>query len=248
MDKEGGLSLPQLQSKELGLEHQLEKIRSKQNASLAQINLLKEQVNVARRERVVFSNVFKKLENDIKQKDEQYKKVLIQSLQLENEKKSQEEKLANIKISAQIEEDTFEEEYDNYLVHANEEYFSNEVIPAYNPDENKAFAEQAKVENSEGLRDKAPMRMISQVESLASIQSQVQNYEYMFNKLEKEVGTEGIDNIVHTYNTIDQENQKLYNHVNEKEDEVRRLPHSSQPADHAPPGGDQGHRAAHQGD
>jgi hypothetical protein len=36
--------------------------------------MLKEDVNMARRERVIYSNVFKKLESDIKKKDEEYKK------------------------------------------------------------------------------------------------------------------------------------------------------------------------------
>ncbi len=39
--------------------------------------MLKEEVNTVRRERVIFSNVFKKLESDIKMNDEDYKKVLI---------------------------------------------------------------------------------------------------------------------------------------------------------------------------
>jgi len=56
------------------LEYRLEQIRQKHNESLAQIGLLKEEANAARRERVIFSNVFKKLESDIKLKEEEFKK------------------------------------------------------------------------------------------------------------------------------------------------------------------------------
>ena len=33
-----------------------------------------EQINIARRERVIFSNVFKKLESDIRAKEEEFKR------------------------------------------------------------------------------------------------------------------------------------------------------------------------------
>ncbi len=42
---------------------------------------------MARRERVIYSNVFKKLESDIKKKDEEYKKQLIIRMQVDEEKK-----------------------------------------------------------------------------------------------------------------------------------------------------------------
>jgi len=47
--------------------------------------MIRESVNVTRRERVIFSNVFKKLENDIKNKDEFFKKLLIQRFQVDYE-------------------------------------------------------------------------------------------------------------------------------------------------------------------
>lgn len=64
---------------------------------MAQINLMKEEVNIARRERVIFSNVFKKLETDIKQSDEEFKKYLIIKMQKDEEKKELEEELNQLK-------------------------------------------------------------------------------------------------------------------------------------------------------
>ena len=46
---------------------------------MAEIKRLKEDVNIVRRERVIFDNVFKKLEIDLKQKEEELKKYLIES-------------------------------------------------------------------------------------------------------------------------------------------------------------------------
>lgn len=58
---------------------------------------MKEEVNIARRERVIFSNVFKKLETDIKQSDEEFKKYLIIKMQKDEEKKELEEELNQLK-------------------------------------------------------------------------------------------------------------------------------------------------------
>lgn len=66
LNKADGQAIPQLIKKEKQLEYKLEKARCRHNEALAQINLMKEDVNIARRERVIFSNVFKKLETDIK--------------------------------------------------------------------------------------------------------------------------------------------------------------------------------------
>lgn len=57
--------IPNLQKKLKTLNHQYDKIRNKHNESLAEIKRLKEDVNAARRERVIFDSVFKKLESDL---------------------------------------------------------------------------------------------------------------------------------------------------------------------------------------
>jgi hypothetical protein len=51
------------------------------------INMLKEEVNMVRRERVIFSNVFKKLESDIKLKDEEFKKYMIEKMHVDAKKR-----------------------------------------------------------------------------------------------------------------------------------------------------------------
>ena len=47
---------------------------------MAEIKRLKEEVNLVRRERVIFDNVFKKLEMDLKLKEEELKKYLRETI------------------------------------------------------------------------------------------------------------------------------------------------------------------------
>ena len=76
----------------------MEKTRQKHNESLAEIKRLKEyfhlfkliylkyylirEVNASRRERVIFDNVFKNLEQDLKMMEEELKKYLFETLQV----------------------------------------------------------------------------------------------------------------------------------------------------------------------
>jgi hypothetical protein len=53
---------------------------------LAEIKRLHENVNLVRRERVIFDNVFEKLEQDLKNKEEILKKYLLDHIKIENER------------------------------------------------------------------------------------------------------------------------------------------------------------------
>lgn len=105
--------MPHLQKKVKTLEYRLEKTRQRHNESLAEIKRLKEDVNAARRERVIFDNVFKKLETDLKFKEEEFKKYLLENLQVEKERNQAEEELNKIKGEAEKEVKHFKMEYEN---------------------------------------------------------------------------------------------------------------------------------------
>ena len=89
--------LPNLVKKVKTLEYTLEKIRMRHNESLAEIKRLKEEVNAARRERVIFDSVFKKLESDLKLKEEELKKYLFEAMQVDKEKNIAQKELCRIK-------------------------------------------------------------------------------------------------------------------------------------------------------
>ena len=64
---------------------------------MAEIKRLKEEVNLVRRERVIFDNVFKKLEMDLKLKEEELKKYLKETIQIENDRAVILDDLQNVK-------------------------------------------------------------------------------------------------------------------------------------------------------
>ena len=67
-------------------EYQLDNTSLKNNQALAEIKRLIEEVNLVRRERVIFDNVFYKLEEDINNKEIQLKKNIALTIKEENQK------------------------------------------------------------------------------------------------------------------------------------------------------------------
>lgn len=61
------------------IEYDLKQILHKHNEEIAKINSMKAAANAARDERVVYSNLFKKIEKEIKHYEEIYKDTLIKN-------------------------------------------------------------------------------------------------------------------------------------------------------------------------
>ena len=76
-------------------EYKLQTTNLKNNQALAEIQRLVEDVNLVRRERVIFDNVFYKLEEDIYKKEEQLKKYIGMALSLETVRHNYLDKLAD---------------------------------------------------------------------------------------------------------------------------------------------------------
>ena len=68
-----------IQKKVKKVEYDIKQIEHKFNEQIAKINWLKEQANASRDERVVYSNLFNKIEKEIKHYEEIYKQTLIKN-------------------------------------------------------------------------------------------------------------------------------------------------------------------------
>ncbi|KAL4426281.1 hypothetical protein ABPG74_018698 [Tetrahymena malaccensis] len=273
MSQSNGIALPQLQAKIKQLEYKLEKTRSRHNESLAQINMLKEQVNMARRERVIFSNVFKKLESDIKLKDEEFKKYMIEKMHVDIKKKQLEEELQKIKLRAKKEVLLFKNEYQQLFnqskAQQQQQQQSNNESLEYNPGQKRIFetevilneqlntannttiinnnsiisnnnnpnnmsatnnpnyiipnnstmTNQSSILNNKNINQKNQANSIN----LQVTQEELQKYQFMFQKIQKEVGIDDLDHLIYLFENIDKENNDLYESANSKSDEIDAL-------------------------
>lgn len=97
----------QLMKKVKAYEYKLDKMKQKHNQALAEIKRLHENVNLVRRERVIFDNVFEKLEQDLKNKEEILKKYLLDHIKIENERSNILEDLKSVQTNAHDQKETF---------------------------------------------------------------------------------------------------------------------------------------------
>jgi len=76
----------QFMKKVKAYEQKIEKLKTKQNVTLSDISGLKDEVNLMRRERVIYDSVFKKLELDLKVKEEELKRQIREAINVEHDR------------------------------------------------------------------------------------------------------------------------------------------------------------------
>ncbi|CAD8132371.1 unnamed protein product [Paramecium octaurelia] len=214
MSNSDGIQLPSLIKKQKTLESQLEQIKLKHNESLAEINQLMEQINTARRERVIYSNVFKKLESDIRAKEEEFKKQLLIRKQIEHELNQCQEQFDKMKEQANQVVESNKQEYTqilktNRLDETEEQSPKNQQQQQQQQIKQESKSQQIK----ESQQPKQQIQMQKDVED-------VTNYELMFEKLKKETGLNSIEEIIHTFRTIEETNNELFKKANVLSDQI----------------------------
>lgn len=98
------------------MEHSLEQKKQNLNKLLDEIKTQKNYINILRRDRVIFDNVFKELEREIMLKEQGFKAVLYEHTQVLQEKNMAEEELNKIKGESEKEMVYFSKGYDNAFV------------------------------------------------------------------------------------------------------------------------------------
>ena len=102
--------LSELEIKLKKTEAKLEKTQQKFNESKAEIVKMKDEINIARKERTTFDSVFKQLEMEIKNKENEFKTLLFNNMRIEREKKAAEDNLKELNINWKTDQKKFIEE------------------------------------------------------------------------------------------------------------------------------------------
>ena len=92
-------------------ENKLSRILTKHNIQLAEIQEIKEELNVARRERVIHSTVFKAIERDAIQKQNDYRELILKSEMMKKEISVLMESLQDLHNLSERESKGFEQQY-----------------------------------------------------------------------------------------------------------------------------------------
>merc|ERR1719386_138801 len=93
------------------LENRLDKARQKFNEAIAAHRSLREQIDTLRRERVVFDDIYRKLENELQQKKKEMANIIEQANAAYEVRDSAQAQMAALKQQADKEHQEFEKEW-----------------------------------------------------------------------------------------------------------------------------------------
>ena len=209
------------------LENRLDQALVKFNQALAKNKALREAIDDLRRERVVFDNIYRKLERELHEKKKQMANVIEISNNAYEHRDNYQLEIAAIEQANRKEQDDFEAQ----MVELGR-VLENELQM---PPPTLLGAGSAK--SVGGLRDsgdqgtaatKKPKNKNASAMSKEKLELQVgeervQNFEEAFNRIKAATGISAIDELVRMFIKNEDQNFSLFNYVNEQTNEIEKL-------------------------
>lgn len=192
------------------LENRLEKASIKFNEAISENKLLRDKIDDLRRERVVFENVYRKMERELQEK----KKLMAEIIELSNQSYEQRDsyqmEIAAIEQANRKEQDDFEEQ----MLELGRLLESELALPSQT--RKTAMSKSGTIENTKSLTMTGTFSQDNQ--SL----ERVQNFEEAFNKIKGATGITDIDELVQTFIKNEDHNFSLFGYVNEQNNEIEK--------------------------
>lgn len=208
------------------LENRLDKALVKFNEALAHNKNLRETIDGLRRERVVFDNIYRKLEKELHEKKKQMANI-IESSNLAYESRDQ----------AQMEMTAIEQQNNKERAEFEEQMAElDRAIDADRKRKEILLREQGKdvigqrgemsIEEEARLKKKVAKGVWSMAKDKANVaatEMKVQSYEEAFNRIKAATGITDVDELVKTFIQNEEQNFSLFNFVNEQNNELEKL-------------------------
>ena len=203
------------------LENRLDKALVKFNEALAQNKELRNEIDNLRRERVVFDQIYNKLEKELHEKKKEMANIIeISNIAYEARDQAQNE-IAALRAQADKEQQAFEAEWKELgrLIEADRKIHDlnkrKEVkVGNMSLDEVKSLKKRA----NRGVWSQAKEKVGANV----SVEK-VQSFEEAFTKLKETSGIDDIDELVSQFISTEDLNFSIYNYLNELTQETEKL-------------------------
>ena len=206
------------------LENRLDKALVKFNVALAQNKELRNEIDNLRRERVVFDQIYNKLEKELHEKKMEMANIIeISNIAYEARGQAQNE-IAALKAQADREQQAYEGEWKDLGNIIENDSRQHEL--RLDRAQGKTTLGKMTKDQEEALKKKGAQLswVVGKNASKSQFQDQkVQSFEEAFEKVHKVTGLDKIDDIVTTFIQKEDMNYSLYNYLNELNQEVERL-------------------------
>ena len=205
------------------LEHKLDKSLQKYNEAIAYNKQLREQIDKLRKERVVYDNIYKKLEEELQSKKEEMKIVVKKGYKAKKQRDEAKMKMEELKNEAEKEQEEFEKHWQDLGKLIEQDKKIKDFITQDEPSE---IAEP--VENTELLAlnkkvAKSAWNIAKEKTSVKMYLDKVEMYEEAFRKIEEATGISDIDELVKTFVDAEMQNYSLFNTVNDLATDMEKL-------------------------
>ena len=199
-------------------EHKLDKTLQKYNEAVAENKQLRDNIDALRREKKVFENIYKSLEEEFAAKEnekEMLKEEKKKAVKRRDDARKKLDELKEAKKKSEKELEAFAKDWNELEKIIEKESKINEYLETTNfSHENEEFKEEIV---------KAPIPIIKDKALIKQSVKMVEQYEEAFRKIEEATGITDIDALVNTFIEAEKHNYSLFNYVNELANEIEKL-------------------------
>jgi chromosome segregation ATPase len=209
------------------LENRLDKALVKFNEALAHNKQLRETIDNLRRERVVFDQIYKKLERELAEKRKDMAQIIDAANEAYAARDQAQEEMTKLKERADEEQEQFEQEWKELgkLIEEDRKRKSDFMKRDRAGGNTEARGDMS-LDQEQQLRKKVIKGNWGIAKDKAAQQvslEKVQSYEEAFERIKQATGITEIDQLVSTFIHAEEQNFSLFNYVNELNTDIERL-------------------------
>ena len=205
------------------LENRLDKSLIKFNEAIAHNKTLRDNIDDLRRERVVFENIYRKMEKELQDKKQRMAEIIEVSNQSYEQRDSYQMEVAAIEQANRKEQEEFEEQ----IVELGRMLETELKLPAASrpgtTNGGTMFTATLPNNGDDDLKKSGTWNQNAEKMDVLASYERVQNFEEAFNKIKAATGITDIDELVKTFIKNEDHNFSLFNYVNEQNNEIEKL-------------------------
>merc|ERR1712203_33302 len=208
------------------LENRLDKALQKFNEAIADNRGLREQIDTLRRERVVFDNIYRKLENELTQKKKEMANIIEQANAAYEARDSAQAQMASLKQQADKEHAEFEKEWKELgrLIENDKRLKEFMRTKVRGTKDDKAAETTMSVEDKHRKKiTKNAWDTAKSLVTISSTQERVASHEEAFSRIQAATGICDIDELVQNFLLAEDTNFSLFKYNTELSADIEKL-------------------------
>jgi chromosome segregation ATPase len=212
-----------------GMENKLDKALQKYNEVVAQNKQIRDGIDTLRREKLVYTNIYKKLQTELEEKREKLNDLLAKGEMAVREREAAKKRMEELRKKAENEQEEFKRDWQELTNIIEKDKRIKEFVQKEGA-EKKRREELGETEDGTETENDLLKRVAKSawgvVRDKASIKhsvKKVEQYEEAFKKIYEATGITEIEELVKTFVEAEKHNYSLFNYVNELTNDMEKL-------------------------